>query len=82
MVTLWAVRSPDEQTLLHALRFTYDEDGEMALSPFASAFRLGWYDEDFAELYFGRPTRELLLDAAETWRTLDEQALPRLPDGE
>ncbi|WP_216325134.1 immunity 22 family protein [Deinococcus aestuarii] len=75
-ITAWG------QTLHNSLGFTYDEDGEVVLSPFASAFRLGWYDEDFAEIHFGRLARELLLEAAETWHTLDEQALPRFPAGE
>ncbi|MEF2279665.1 immunity 22 family protein [Deinococcus sp. YIM 134068] len=82
VITLWVVRSSDEQALLEALEFKYDEVGEVVLSPFAQAFRIGWYNDDFAELHFGRPTSELIREAAQSYRTLDEQALRRLPEGE
>lgn len=78
-VTLWVVACPTESALQQALEFIYDEEGE-ATSGFAEAYDLGWYDEDFSEYHYGEKPQQHLLAAARTWRTLDEQALPSLPD--
>lgn len=82
VVTVWAVRSPDEESCLAVLEFGYDGEGEAILSPFAQAFHTGRYDDDFAELHFGNPVQDLLREAARTYLTLEEQALRRLPPGE
>lgn len=51
-------------------------------SPFAQAYGLDWYDEDFAELNCGASAEALLVAVSQRCRTLDEQALRRLPQGD
>lgn len=48
----------------------------------ARAYRLGWYDTDFAELHLGTSAAGLLTAAAQQCRTLDEQAIGQLPAGD
>ena len=83
-VTLWAIRAPSGVSVESIFEFTYtaDDDDGNPRSRFSEAYRLDWYDEDFAELHTGGTARELLIDLSRTCRTLDEQALSRLPEGE
>lgn len=81
-VTLWAINGPSREQLAKLFEFSYDDDDENEPSPFAKAYRITWYDEDFAELHTGGTIQELLKIASEYARTLDEQALSRIPEGE
>lgn len=81
VVTVWLLSAPNESRLSSAFEIKYDDDGEDIHSPFQEAYRLGWYDSDFAELHFGHPAAVLLTEAARCCRTLDEQTLNRLPEG-
>ncbi|WP_412029823.1 immunity 22 family protein [Deinococcus yunweiensis] len=77
-VTVWIVHAPSEEQLARALTFKYDDD-DSARSPFSTAFRTEFYDHDFAEFAFGNTARQALAEATQTWLTLEEQVLPRLP---
>ena len=88
-VTLWVVQTESPEVLPSLFEFPdVEEDEENGdadepqSSAFAQAYRLGWYDSDFADLGTGESATELLKLASENCRTLDEQALSRLPEGE
>ncbi|MFC4637880.1 hypothetical protein [Deinococcus hohokamensis] len=82
VVTLWVFSTVTPQAVGQLLAFSFTEDGNAEPSPFARAFRLAPYDDDFASVDTGASAGDLVKAAAEQYRTLDEQALPRLPAGE
>ncbi|MFC6591432.1 immunity 22 family protein [Deinococcus lacus] len=82
VVTVWLLTASDESSLYNVFEIKYDEDGEALPSTFQKAYGLGWYDTDFAELHSGQPAPALLTEAANYCRTLDEQTLSRLPEGD
>ncbi|WP_412030554.1 immunity 22 family protein [Deinococcus yunweiensis] len=82
VVTVWVLHSESSEGTAGLFERPYDEHGESQASPFAQAYRLGWFDTDFAELHTGASATELLTDAAQQCRTLDEQAIGRLPAGD
>ena len=82
VVTLWVFQADPAQDVASLFEFSYTDEGEGQLSRFAAAYRLRWYDTDFAFWDQGAPARELLMSVAESYRTLDEQAGNRLPEGE
>ena len=82
VVTLWVMHCTPPDAAGRLFDFSFDEDGGPEPSPFALAYRIGWYDTDFAELHTGVSAAELLTAAAQQCRTLDEQAMGRLPAGE
>ncbi|ULH17624.1 immunity 22 family protein (plasmid) [Deinococcus sp. KNUC1210] len=82
VVTLWAIQSEIFEGVQGLFEFPSTEDDEPQASPFARAYRLGWFDTDFAELHSGASAAELLSAAAQQCRTLDEQAVGRLPAGD
>lgn len=82
VVTVWLLSALNAENLVSTFEIKYDEDGEALPSAFQQAYRLGWYDTDFAELHFGHPVTTLLTEAASYCRTLDEQTLNRLPEGD
>lgn len=85
-VTLWVIQTDSPTRLSSLFEFSYDEEDdendECSPSPFARAYRLPWYDEDFTALESGDSAKVLLKAMSEWCRTLDEQALPRLPEGD
>ncbi|MFC3606048.1 immunity 22 family protein [Deinococcus soli (ex Cha et al. 2016)] len=81
IVTLWVLRTDAPETVAALFTTPYTEDGDATPSAFMEAYRLPGYDEDFAELHLGGTAEALIQAAASTWRTLDEQALSRLPTG-
>ncbi|AFD27601.1 immunity 22 family protein [Deinococcus gobiensis] len=82
VVTLWVFQTDPAQDVASLFELSYTDEGEGQLSRFAVAYRLRWYDTEFAFWEQGAPARELLMSVAESYRTLDEQAGNRLPEGE
>ena len=62
--------------------WSYSEDGEAEPSRFAAMYQLRPYDTDFAFWERGASAFDLLTSVAMMYRTLDEQAVNRLPEGE
>lgn len=80
-VTVWAVMAPSEGDLISAVSFEYPQDDEEARSAFSTAYRTGWYDDDFAFHLCGDGLSALLADCSRSLLTLDQQATPHLPAG-
>jgi hypothetical protein len=49
MVSLWVGHADSASDLEDYLKVTYTEDGDVIRSPFATDFRIEYYDEDFRE---------------------------------